>query len=338
MNEIRHISSVLPPLPPQPAAVAGRKGRRKPWPWERCASQCLDRPTPLDTALLRTIDYWGVADTHQIAALTGGNIDWIERRLHLLYDTEYLERPDPQFTVDPGDDKRRFRFTGWHKPIAYTLWPRGAEYIARLDGTDAATVMKRVPTWENFHHDLDTTALVVGIEICCRLSPTTTLVPTEALFPGEAPRRGISLSAGGRRTTTDWGPFALEQNGALTYVIIERDRNTEPKHRYADQRQVYIAKKIECYEAFRAAWRRDPGSSPIGTGEFVVLFPTITAARRDALAAVAREIAGENAGSYWFADNAALAEHNVIDPRDVRRNTILYMPWKTGRGELLTLG
>jgi hypothetical protein len=155
---------------------------------------------------MRSVDYLGVADAHQLAALIGGNVDWIERRLHLLYDTEYLERPDPQFTgLAPGDDKRRFRFKGWSTPIAYTLWPRGAEHLARLDDTQAATIMKRVPTWETFHHDLETSQLVVGIELCCRQSPSVSYIPPEAYFPGETPRRGIQLSAGGMRTTCSNG-------------------------------------------------------------------------------------------------------------------------------------
>src|SRR5689334_13668917 len=170
MNEIHALADLLPPLP-EPPLKANRERRARPLPWERCPGKHLDRPTELDISLLRGVDYFGVIDARQLAALIGGNVDWIERRLHLLYDTEYLERPDPQFTgLAPGDDRRRFRFTGWQTPIAYTLWPRGAEYLARLDGVLAATIMKRVPTWENFHHDLDTTSLMVGLELCCRTS------------------------------------------------------------------------------------------------------------------------------------------------------------------------
>jgi hypothetical protein len=341
MHDITHIGDLLPSLPAEPEKAASHRGRgRKPLPWERCPGKRLERPTALDTTLLRAIDYFGVANAHHLAALIGSNIDWIERRLHLLYDTEYLERPDPQFTgLAPGDDKRRFRFTGWSTPIAYTLWPRGAEYLAAQDGSPAAALMKRVPTWETFHHDLETTALVAGIELCCRQSSSVGYVPTEAFYPGERPHRGISLYAGGMRTTTDWGPFAVDRGAAgVLQLIIERDRNTEPKHRYSDQRPAYIAKKVEAYEAIRAAWQSDPGSSPIGSGDFVVLFPTTTTARRDALAGVARELAGENADRYWFTDNAALEEWNVIDPRDLGRNLVLLMPWITGRGEKRTLG
>src|ERR1700730_7870973 len=157
MTDIRHIAELLPPLPTAPLRCEVSTPRRaaKPLPWERCPDRSLDQPTPLDTDLMRAIDYFGVANAHQLATLIGGNVDWIERRLHLLYDAEYVERPDPQFTgLLPGDDKRRFRFTGWHMPLAYTLWPRGAEYLASLNGTSAAAIMKRVPTWDNFHHDL----------------------------------------------------------------------------------------------------------------------------------------------------------------------------------------
>src|SRR5437764_860439 len=157
MDAISRLADLLPPLP-DPPQVAGRIRRSRPLPWERCGGRRLEQPTPLDTDLMRAIEYFGVADAYQLAALIGGNVDWIERRLHLLYDTEYLERPDPQFTgLAPGDDKRRFRFTGWQTPLAYTLWPRAAEHLARLDGTLAAAIMKRVPTWDHFHHGLETT-------------------------------------------------------------------------------------------------------------------------------------------------------------------------------------
>jgi hypothetical protein len=87
----------------------------------------------------------------------------------------------------------------------------------------------------------------------------------------------------------------------------------------------------------RAAWKQDPGLSPVGGSDFVVLFPTTTTARRDSLAAVARETAGENAGRYWFTDNATLERWNVVDPHDPATNLILFLPWISGQREWLTL-
>jgi hypothetical protein len=55
------------------------------------------------------------------------------------------------------------------------------------------------------------------------------------------------------------------------------------------------------------------------------------------LAGVARETAGENAGRYWFTDNATLEVWNVVDPHDPSTNLVLDLPFVTGGGGTRTL-
>jgi hypothetical protein len=98
----------------------------------------LDRPTPLDTDLMRALEYFGVADAYHLAALIGGNVDWIERRLHLLYDTEYLERLTRSLPSLPATTNGASALKAGTRRLP--IHSGGADHLARIDGELCAKV------------------------------------------------------------------------------------------------------------------------------------------------------------------------------------------------------
>src|SRR5690349_18083584 len=86
-----------------PSARIERARKRKPLPWERCAGKEDYEPTRLAAKILAVLDYYGLADANHIAAILGGNADWVVRTLHDLFDAGYVDRPAAQFVgLAPG--------------------------------------------------------------------------------------------------------------------------------------------------------------------------------------------------------------------------------------------
>jgi Replication-relaxation len=272
--------------------------------------------TERDVELLRLVyKHRFLRSTHAIELL-GGSAQGILRRLQLLFQHGYLERPV---------FKRQMYSWGGAEPLVYSLGERGAELLGQV-----AAVLPRRLEWlsqrpperhESIEHGLMVTELITRVQASCRQ-----LGRVRFIDPDEITRELLDQLPVGKRIFR-WRVNVV-QNGVpgeievvpdqvfglhyldrprshnKTYFFLEADRGTMPVMR-KDLRQSSIQKKLVGYHE---SWRQGVLLRKFGIQRFRVLTVTRSAERVPHLVEANRAFnSGKGSGLFLFGSSEKLA-------------------------------
>jgi hypothetical protein len=260
----------------------------------------------------------------------------MRRRLRLLFHDGYLARPRAQIAsmIDRQGSKS----------IAYTLTPRGAQFLAALDGTTYRPKAGDTKLLQ-LEHALEITDFIVRHEAACRGSEFLELVSFEDLLAGapEATRRQSSPDAWrvnvrheGARHTLSIRPdaiFAIRHRElaargkpASKFFFLEADRGTMPIMRPRLYQTSIFRKFLAYAETFRAGAHK----AHFGMDNMRVLFVVKNRARLENMIEALSEHAAQVASPrlFLFADRETLL---------AQTGSIFEHEWFDGEGKEHTL-
>jgi Replication-relaxation len=245
-----------------------------------------------------------------IVALIGGSRQQILRRLQLLYQHGYLDRPRAQLD---------YFHTGGSSPLVYGLARRGAGRLRRdldmpFEKMDWAERRKNVGRLF-LEHALMVSDIMVAIECACRSTDgRVRFLPKEALkLPPKTSasnqpfRWSVTLPSGQRIGVIPDAVFALEQSDQpadrqRSYFFLEADRGTMPITRQNSTLSSF-ARKLQAYAAI---WNQNLHRRRFGIHRFRVLTATTGTDRIEHLATAAQQL-DSGRGLFLFGDSTALA-------------------------------
>ncbi|MEP3422885.1 MAG: replication-relaxation family protein [Erythrobacter sp.] len=247
--------------------------------------------TQRDAKILLALHTYRFLTTDHIMALTGSESRWgINKRLRLLYDHKYIDRPQAQRALFQYADKR---------PTIYALGNQGASLLWARFGIPMPssvywTEKNRRVREHYIEHTLGIAEFMVEIEMQCREDGHLRLVPQDEILAASPPqirtarypfRWKTRVRHRGKAHEIAIAPdyvFGIEatlDDGSKSkrFYFAEIDRGTMPINR-RDIRQSSIMRKVLSYaDTFERGLAKDR----FGISGFQVLFVT-TSQRRSA--------------------------------------------------------
>jgi hypothetical protein len=273
--------------------------------FNRSANAKNIRITQRDLNIIHHVFRYRLLNSKQIATLTEGSHQNLLRRLKLLYNNRYLDRPISQLDYYCAD--------GSH-PIVYALGNRGADLLRakfgisrqEVDWTAKNRSVKRL----FIQHTLSVSEILVRLESACRKSNVEFLEKELALqnltnTSTALKKFGWSVSVPFNKDSIPVGIipdylFGLRsQNGADTvYFFLEVDKGTMPVTRNNLKQTSMYRKLIAYYET----WKQGLHTSLFGLKRFRVLVVVNSKERLSHLIAVNKLLNdGKGSGIFLFA-------------------------------------
>lgn len=292
---------------------------------------------PRDKDILRAVGrYRMIQSDHLDLLFPEASEQKMRRRLWLLFHDGYLARPRAQ--IASMLDRQG------SKSIAYTLTPKGAQFLAALDGVSYRPKAADTKLFQ-LEHALEITDFIVRHEAACRGSEFLELVSFEELLAGapEATRRQsspdtwrVNVRHQGALHALSIRPdaiFAIRHRelaargkSASKFFFVEADRGTMPIVRPRLYQTSILRKFLAYAETFRAGAHKER----FGMDNMRVLFVVKNRARLlnmiEAFAEQAASVASPRL--FLFADRETLLAHagSVFEHR-----------WLDGEGKEHTL-
>lgn len=275
------------------------------------------RLTDRDQAIVETVARLRFATSAQIIVLMPGSAQQILRRLQLLFQNGYLDRPKAQIAQLAIDG---------NQPMVYGLGRAGARLVADLHGGspdrfDWHTKNAR-PGALFVRHTVMTSDVIVAFETALRDRPGHHLLDHEALLPymPEATRTArnpflwpAEIKIGGRTEKIGLVPDRLMSivlpNRTRLNFAIEVDTGEMPVERRS-MKGTSIARKIAGYHA---GFKTRLHVERYGFERIRILFVTTSDKRRDSMVRATASITnGELPGLFLFATRDALLQHGAL--------------------------
>lgn len=241
--------------------------------------------TDRDAIILKALHRYRFLTTDHLQTLTGTDSRWgMNKRLRLLYDHKYIDRPKAQAAIFSHADKR---------PTVYALGNAGAELLSSRFGVAMPPSVywteknRRVREW-HIEHTLGISDFMIEIEALCHVSSTLHLIDQDKILanaPAQTRRAKYpfrwktEISHNGERHEIMILPdyvFGLrDENGRERYFFVEIDRGTMPITR-RDIRQSSFLRKVLSYAD---TFERGLATKRFGWSGFQVLTVTTSKAR-----------------------------------------------------------
>jgi DNA-binding Lrp family transcriptional regulator len=265
-----------------------------------------------------------------VAALVGGSQQRILRRLRLLFDHGYLDRPTAQLTYQHMEGNR---------PMAYGLGNCGADALKSERGLPYDTINW---TWKNkkvrapfLEHTLAVADCMVPFEVSTRDHDHLRLISDEELIraaPEQTQRRRnpykwsveAKLGESGKRQYLSLVPDAMfgfhflsgERQGQACFFALEADRGTMPVMRKSLKQTSFYRKLLTYYHA----WKQKRHTHAYGWKAFRVLTVTNSPERVETMLEAVNDMTdGRGSNLFYFTDFATLAANGAL--RTIWRTT-----------------
>jgi DNA-binding HxlR family transcriptional regulator len=240
--------------------------------FERAETPPKFRVSELDLKILRDISDYRVLDTRHILALhSEASPRTIQRRLQLLFQAGFLERPVYQFS----------QYKGTPSYIFYTLGRKGAQFLFPSQRTTKWTKQLK-PTF--LLHHLMVLDFRVILTLALRNKKESKLLNwrednlTDSVYL-EGERLPISPDAF----------FTIEDKGDLLHFFLEANRSTMESERFL--------KKMKAYWQW---WLEEGHKKKFGISVFRVLTITISEERKENLRKITKKADERQRGSEMF--------------------------------------
>ena len=264
--------------------------------------------TPRDREIIRLIHRHRFLRSTWIVALIGHSKQQVLRRLKLLFQHGYLERPRAQL---------EYYERGGSRPIVYGLSNKGGKLLQSILGGGITWSEGDGAVGEIFlEHATLVSDVMATIELACRRRGDIRLLYEDELrLPvARAPFQWqVKLAGGAPHGVVPDRVFALEYSDAnegtqRAYYFLEADRGTMPVVR-TNLVQTSFHRKLLAYEA---TWAQKIHQRRLGIHRFRVLTVTTSEARvKSLIDACSRLHRGH--GLFLFADRAVL-EKDLFSP------------------------
>jgi hypothetical protein len=241
--------------------------------------------TDRDADILRALHTYRFLTTDHLQTLTGTESRWgMNKRLRLLYDHKYIDRPKAQAAIFSHADKR---------PTVYALGNAGAKLLSERYGAAMPpsvywTEKNRRVRERHIEHTLGISDFMVEIETLCKTAPELHLISQEDILaqsPAETRRAkypfrwNTQVNHNGQRHDIMILPdyvFGLRtRDGRERFFFVEIDRGTMPVTR-RDITQTSFVRKILSYAD---TFERGLALRRFGMAGFQVLTVTTSQAR-----------------------------------------------------------
>jgi DNA-binding Lrp family transcriptional regulator len=258
--------------------------------------------TKRDREIIRLIHRHQFLRSHQIIALVDGSPQQVLRRLKLLFQHGYLERPRAQL---------EYYQNGGSRPMVYGLGTKGGKLLSQELGVAASRIERNHDVGRMYlEHAILVSDVMVSIELACRKSGEVRLLYEDELalqskhrefqWNVKVPDHGVTLGVVPDRV------FALEytdQTGKMqrVYFFLEADRGTMPVVR-SGLTQTSFYRKLLTYEA---TWTQKVHQRKLGIHRFRVLTVTTNAMRVTSLLEACSRLKRGH-GLFLFADRTVL--------------------------------
>jgi hypothetical protein len=242
--------------------------------------------TERDTGILLALHKYRFLTSDHLMLLTNTASRWgMNKRLRLLYDHKYLDRPKAQHALFSHASKR---------PTIYALGHKGASLLrARfgiaMPGSVYWTEKNRRVREHYLQHTLGIADFMVEMELHCRSNPTLRLIDRDEILACSPEhirksrypfrwtthiRHGSQILDAAIAPDYVFGIETRHSDGSLSrkHYCLEFDRATMPIMR-RDLRQSSIQKKLLCYAD---SFERKLLSKRYGWSGFQILFVTIS--------------------------------------------------------------
>ena len=279
--------------------------------------------TERDLAIIRHVHKHRFLRSTHVRKLVGGSSDVVLRRLQLLFQHGYLDRPRAQI-----DYYRR-----GSQPITYGLGHKGARELAqhfgiepgKVDWTDKNRSINRL----YLEHTLAVADVMVAIELACRDKAHARLIAVDE-FATAKEQWNVTVRHRGKSEKLGVIPdkvFALEfpnEPHKTALVFLEADRATMPVVRPGLKQTSFFRKML----AYHESWQQKLHASLFGHQRCLVLTVTTSSPRVGTLIDANRTFNnGRGSGLFLFTDkNAVRACENFLT-----------LPFRNGRDETVTL-
>jgi Replication-relaxation len=290
--------------------------------------------TPRDLEILRAVHRHRLLRSIHLAALLGGSLQVILRRLQLLFHHGYLDRPPMQLDW----------YARGSEPFVYALGNRGAEVLEAegevRQGGVRWDAKNRNVSRRFLHHTLAVAEVMVAFEVACRRREGVQFIPPEEVLAG-APAETRRLRLPFRwQVEVRWEgkPYRLgiepdrvfglrfeggpENTRRDAFFFLEADRGTMPVARKGLARTSFLRKLL----AYQETWRRGLHRTHFGIPNFRVLTVTTSKERVGHLVETCRSFAASGSRLFLCADRERFV-----------RGDILAHEWVNGRGEVVRL-
>ncbi|HWY31195.1 MAG TPA: replication-relaxation family protein [Candidatus Acidoferrum sp.] len=258
--------------------------------------------TKRDREVIRLVHRHQFLRSHQIISLVAGSRQQVLRRLKLLFQHGYLDRPRAQLEYYQNSGSR---------PMVYGLGTKGRKLLSHELGVAASRIERNHDVGRMYlEHAILVSDVMVSIELACQKSGDVRLLHEDELalqskhsefqWRVKVPDHGVTLGVVPDRV------FALEYadlsgQTQRAYFFLEADRGTMPVVR-SGLTQTSFYRKLLAYEA---TWTQKVHQRKLGIHRFRVLTVTTNAMRvMSLLEACSRLNRGH--GLFLFADRTVL--------------------------------
>ena len=273
--------------------------------FERCPDLSPIQITHRDQEILRHVLRHRLLRSSEIVALAGGSVQQVLRRLQLLYHHGLLERPRCQ--ID-------YYHRAGSRPIVYSLTPKGSSLLSSEGMFSRATYAESRLFLE---HAVQTSEILVAIELACRRSDRVRFLPTQEILPADkTPSRSVRWNVNIDGTThvgvipdAVFGLEYLDRDASANraFFFLESDRSTMPLTR-RDFAKTSFRRKLLAYEA---TWKQKMHQTRFGFHRFRVLTVTTSADRVTNLLGVCQALKSAR-GLFLFTDTSSFRATDAL--------------------------
>lgn len=283
--------------------------------FERAPNPPAIELTARDLEIIRAVHKHRFLDSEQIGLLIGGSRQNLLRRLVLLFQHQFLDRPRAQLEYF-----RPIR----NSPLVYGLGNAGADLLAERFAVPRQKIDWQVKNQNVkrmfLQHSILTADVTVKLEASCYAAGDTRLIVGDEILEQcpIATRQKHNPFQWHVRFLHDGAPlslgidpddvFGLELRGERqgrgpAYFFLEADRATMPVERGGFERTSIFRKML----AYHESWKQRLHEQHFGISRFCVLFVTTSAERIDTMIESNRHFnAPKGSAQFLFADQAFL--------------------------------
>ena len=303
--------------------------------FERAGTPPAIELTKRDIEIIQAVHKLRFLDSNQIGLLIGGSRQNLLRRLALLFQHRYLDRPRAQLEY--------FRPVR-NNPLVYGLGNAGADLLSerfsiprrKIDWQAKNQVAKRL----FLQHSILTADVTVKLDAACRAAGNARLIEGDDILERcpVATRQKATPFKWNVRFLHNGAPLSLgidpddifglefrgeERRHDPAYFFLEADRATMPVERSGFERTSIFRKML----AYHESWKQRLHERHFGISRFCVLFVTTSAERIETMIEANRHFnARKGSAQFLFADKTFL-----------KSAAPLSHPILNGTGEILTL-
>jgi hypothetical protein len=268
--------------------------------------------TDRDCQIISLVHQHRFLRSNQIAALLPGSPQQLLRRLTLLYQHGFLERPRAQLEYFNHGGSRHLAYGLGNKSEGVLKEQPG---FRKLDWNEKNRGVQRI----FLDHALLVSEIIVSIELACRRSGRVRLLsgPELPVRDGQPFRWRVNMEmeSGVNLGIVPDRVFALESESDRAFFFLEADRGTMPVIRKSLSQTSFYRKLL----AYSATWSQGIHRSRFGFHRFRVLAVTTSAERVKSFLDACSQLQHGH-GLFLFADLT------ILDGPD-----ILSAPWQSGK-------